>query len=267
MKVGIIILSWNSAERIEDCLNSVRKYLDCYIYVVDNNSEDNSVEIISKNFPEVNLIKLPVNHGYCGGCNVGIKKAIEDNCEAIFLLNDDAIVVEDFLTPIKDLMQADNEIGIIGPVIVEAKNEEIIQFGGGKIIKWTASFKAYNKGKKYQKQESLSDTDYVIGAGMMISKILIDKIGYFDEEYYPAYVEEIDFCYRAKKSGFALKIYNGARLKHIGEASRGSYGTGFTRVFKNKFLFSIKHCNPLEFSVACFFICSRILIYKLIGRI
>jgi|APSaa5957512535_1039671.scaffolds.fasta_scaffold34183_2 GT2 family glycosyltransferase len=267
MKVGIVILSWNSSERIMDCLNSIDKYLDQSIYIVDNGSIDNSVEIITKHSPSTTLIELPVNHGFCGGCNVGMKKALKDGCDAVLLLNDDTIVVEDFITPLAELMKSHTKIGIIGPIIVEAYNEDLIQFGGGTINKWSASFRYKRRGERYQRSDTLIETDYMLGAGMMISKEVIDKIGFLDEDYYPAYVEEADFCYRAKEAGFGSYIYDGVRLKHVGGASQGSYGVGFIRLYKNKFLFTLKHNNALQFLTSSLIICSRIVIYKVLGRL
>ena len=116
MKVGVIILAWNSEKRILDCLNSLNSYCDDFnTYVVDNDSKDNTVQIIKKSFPNINLILSNSNLGFSGGNNLGFTQAINDGCDYVVLLNDDVIILEDFISPLVRKMENDKTIGSIGP--------------------------------------------------------------------------------------------------------------------------------------------------------
>src|SRR5215203_3182643 len=92
--VHIIILNWNGLADTLECLASIRRltYPNVRVKVIDNASANNEAEIIEKSFPEVEVLKQKENLGFCGGCNVGMKRAIEQGAGFVMLLNNDSLV-------------------------------------------------------------------------------------------------------------------------------------------------------------------------------
>jgi GT2 family glycosyltransferase len=242
MKLGIIILAWNSEKRISDCLDSLDLYCDKYtIYVVDNNSNDKTVELIKKNYPEVNLLVSNTNLGFSGGNNFGFQRAIADGCDYVLLLNDDVIILEDFISPVLEKMENSPEIGSIGPVVVENYDRNIIQSSGGKINQITLDMSYQKKGNIFKKKNKFREVDYILGAAILIRSSLFKTTNLFDPHFYPAYVEEVDLCYRINKLGFKNIISENYRIAHIGSSSASNNSMTYRRILNNKFLFSLKH--------------------------
>ncbi|MCX5679366.1 MAG: glycosyltransferase family 2 protein [Candidatus Omnitrophica bacterium] len=266
MKVGIIILSWNSKGFIGNCLDGLLKFETSKIYVVDNNSTDGSVDYIARDYPEVALIRSVSNLGFAAGNNVGIECALKEGCEAVFLINNDTIIDEPLVPSCVKILEDDPSVGVVGPVIVEADNPEVIQSAGGRISLWNLNFPYIKKGKRYLRSDHIEAVSYVLGAAMLIRKSVIEKNEGFDPEYYPAYVEEADFCYRAFLSGYKNMVYYGSRVRHIGSKSSGGRENAFRRMMVNRFLFGIKHLGFFRFFLASQFIVLRVMIKKLIRR-
>ena len=267
MKTGVVVLSWNSCEMNDQCLAGLLKHESHPVYVVDNGSTDGSPEELAKNYPGVTLICSPGNLGFAEGCNVGIRRALADGCDAIFLLNNDTIIDEGFLDGCIETFNKDERIGIVGPVIVEGYEPDAVQCSGGKLSLWNLDFPFRGRGKTYKRSDSYEVVDWVLGAGMMIKKEVFEKSGgLLDPEFYPAYVEEAEFCYRAKKAGYKSAICHGVRIRHIGRQSSGGYKNAFRRMMANRFLFGIKHLGVVKFFTAGSYILLRVLLEKIRGR-
>lgn len=265
MTLSIIILTWNSINNIKICLNSIEQYYKYPIYVVDNASTDGTVDYIKLNHPQVKLIPSPSNLGFAAGCNLGIAQALRDGCESILLLNDDAFIIEDFISPCLEVLKKDNEVGIVGPTIVEAYDHDIIQCSGGSILEWTASFPYLNAGEKYYPINELLDVGFVLGAALIIRTDVLDKIGMLDPDYFPAYVEEADLCHRNKLAGYKNVIDRSSRVAHVGGASAGNIDVKYRRIMKNRMLFALKHLTPIKLLFAINYI-TLSFIYKNIHK-
>lgn len=266
MIIGVVVLSWNSKAFINKCLDGLFIYEKVKVYVVDNNSEDGSPDFIAKNYPGAVLIRSVANLGFALANNVGISRALKDGCEAVFLLNNDVIIDEPFISGCVDILENNPLVGIVGPVIVEFDKPNIIQCAGGRISLWNLFFPYINRGKEYRKEDRLEKVDYVLGAAMLIRKEVFDKIGVFDPEYYPAYVEEADFCYRAKLSGYRCAVYYGTRVRHIGGKSSGGLANSFRRMMVNRFRFAVKHLGPAYFFFVSQAVVLRVILKKISGR-
>jgi hypothetical protein len=246
MKLGVIILAWNSEKRISDCLDSLNTHCSNFnTYVVDNNSNDNTVELLKKNYPNINLILSNTNLGFSGGNNLGYLHAIKDDCDCVLLLNDDVIILEDFISPLLSHMENDKSIGSIGPVVVENYDRNLIQCAGGKINSLTLDMRYLKKGNPFNRTNNLVDVDYILGAAILIRTSLFKNSNLFDPHYYPAYVEEVDLCYTIKKLGFKNKIAENYKIAHIGSTSASNKSLTYRRILSNKFLFSLKHQSIL----------------------
>jgi hypothetical protein len=263
LKISCIFVTWNSRDFIDDSIGRLHASMDpSEIVVVDNGSTDGTVELLKQRYPQVTVLALPVNTGFAGGNNFGIKFALAAGYDAVFLLNVDTIIDNDFITPCIQALEAHPEVGVIGPVVLEAYQDGIIQCEGGRIIPALGDFSYRNRGRKYVCADNLIDVGYVLGAAMMIRREVIERVGYFDEDYFPAYAEEADFCYRARRAGFRCVVQQQATIRHIGEQSSGGRQKAFNRISTHRFYFAIKHLGPASFTLASLLIVARVLYWK-----
>jgi GT2 family glycosyltransferase len=263
LKVACLFLTWNSERFLADSIGRLCKFTHPEdIIVVDNGSTDNTVETLTRKYPGVALYRLPGNAGFAGGNNVGIKEAMRKGYDAVFLLNVDTIIDEDLIGPCTDALQKHSCMGIVGPVVVEADAPGVIQCEGGRILASRSSFPYRNRGQRFRRRDELIDVGYVLGAAMMIRRELIETIGYMDEDYYPAYVEEADYCYRAHIAGYRCAVHCGSAIRHIGKQSSGGRQPAFNRISAHRFYFAIKHSGPFSFLVASVSIATRIFYWK-----
>ncbi|MDE1848638.1 MAG: glycosyltransferase family 2 protein [Nanoarchaeota archaeon] len=195
--VCIIILNLNGKSFTENCLNSIQEntaYKQYRTIVVDNNSTDGSREMIKSRFKWVNLIENTENRGFSGGNNDGISWAIKRyNPDYFYLLNNDTLVMDGWLSEAIKTAEHDSKIGIVGSKQFNFDKEPTISAGW---IKTT--------GVKYYYGDEDREVSWVSGAGFLIKKEAIMKIGLFDEMYNPAYYEETDFERRAIMAGFKI---------------------------------------------------------------
>ncbi len=216
--VSIIIPNYNARNDLRKCLQSVRNlnYHEKEVIVVDNDSSDDSAEMVSEEFPEVKLIKTE-RMGIGQANNIGIKNAKGDFI--VFDLNSDDIVARDWLTQLVKSMSSRPGVGIVCGKRLLGKQNSIIDSAGAKIHFLTGTVPAIGRGKKdSQKYDAIREVDYV--PVPMVRKEVFQKIGLCDTEYY-LYYEETDFCLRAKKAGFEILYVPTAVFWHQRSATVG----------------------------------------------
>ena len=264
MKVGVVVLSWNSREFIEACLAGLRRHEPASpVYVVDNGSSDGSPDVLATAHPEVTLIKLPANLGFAGGSNVGVARALADGCEAVALMNNDTVIDEPFIDACIRLLDEHPEIGIVGPVIVDAGDPTVVQCRGGRVGLWTLDFAYLGSGERYERRDRYDAVDYVLGAAMIVRREVLEATGGLDAEFFPAYVEEADLCFRAGRLGYRSAVYHGARVRHVGAKSGGTPEASFRRFTVNRLRFGLKHLSALRLLVATQAIAARAVAHRL----
>jgi GT2 family glycosyltransferase len=200
MKVSIIIINWNGKSHLKDCLSSLSKlrYQNIQTIVVDNNSNDGSVNYIKTHFSYIEIIKNNANVGYAKGYEIGLKKA---KGEYILLLNNDTIVEKNMLSELIKTMKSDRKICVVMPKLIMYPNTDKIDSVGSFFI---SNGMTYHFGReknpellKYNKQMDIYSAK---GACMLVKKSLVNKIGLFDPDYF-AYFEDTDFSHRVLLSG------------------------------------------------------------------
>ena len=219
-KVAIVILNFRGYEDTITCLNSLKSNIssNVKIIVVDNNSADGSAEKLSL-IENITIINSSVNLGYAGGNNLGIRVAKDEGYEYICVLNNDTIITSDFISPIIQLLANRNDIGIIGPLILENTTEEIVQSSGAEIRLHKGIVPILNHGVLRSKiTEELIPCDYVGGACMVFRSSLLDEIGDIPENYFLFY-EETEWCLRTKRSGYEVLCYTAPSIIHKGSVS------------------------------------------------
>lgn len=221
--LSIIILNWNQYEDTSECLNSLGN--NYKIMLVDNGSIDGSADKLKAQYPHIELIKNKTNLGFAAGNNVAIKKALQDGNNYILLLNNDTKVEPDFLEWLVKAMKRSEDIGIVSPKIMCFDKPQKVWFSGGYYLpilkKPTHAF------------DKQGEIDWASGCCMLVRKEVFNKIGLLDEDYFNNY-EDVDFCYRAKKAGFNIKLVPESIIYHKFAASMGGKFSPFYTYYRTR---------------------------------
>jgi hypothetical protein len=210
--IAIIVTNFNGKELLEVCLSSLFKqsYKNLKAILVDNNSTDNSVIFVKNRFPRLDVINLDKNYGFSAGNNIGIKYALEKyNADYILLLNNDTkFTKDDTIERLLEVAQKDKKTGILGCKLIYPDGK--IQYVGTEGVK--------DKIRWIPPSTEITNEPYevysVLGAAFLIKRSLIDRIGLLDEGFYPYYHEETDYCFRARKSGYLVKMTQSTEIIH-----------------------------------------------------
>ena len=204
MQLSVIILNFNVQYFLELCLQSVEaalKGIDSEIIVVDNNSTDDSCQMIRQKFPEIKLIENKTNFGFSKGNNIGVKQATG---EFICILNPDTVVAEDTFSKVLEFAVKQQNLGAIGCKLVDGRGNFLPESKRNVPIVKVALQKILGRTKQYYNNDLGSDEsgkiDILVGAFMLIKREVYDEIGGFDEDYF-MYGEDVDLSYRILKSG------------------------------------------------------------------
>jgi hypothetical protein len=225
--VYIIILNWNGLQDTIVCLDSLANltYPNFRLVVVDNGSTDGSTDIISKNYPKVIFVENKENLGYAKGNNVGIRYALENNADYIWLLNNDTVVEQNALLNMVIEAEGDPLIGIIGSKIYYLNSAKKIWFAGA-MINWSRGISNHigmNETDVGQ-YDYVKEIDRVAGCSMLVKREVCNRVGLFDDNFF-LYVEEVDWCVRARKAGFKCLFVPSSIVYHRGLASVSLIGS------------------------------------------
>lgn len=221
-KLFIVILNWKQYELTAQCLRSIlNSEASLYeIVVIDNNSEDGSVDKLRSEFGEdIQLLVNNQNIGFAAGNNVGILHAIEQGADYVMLLNNDTTVSPGFLTSLVDTINTGEYIGAVTPKIYFMYNPSVIWAVGGAFEKWSGSAHCRGKGEidcgQFDRVEAVS---YATGCCILFSLKALETVGLLDEKYF-AYFEDVDWCLRAQKAGFKILYEPSSVIWHVAGAS------------------------------------------------
>jgi GT2 family glycosyltransferase len=269
IKLSVIIVNYNVAYFLEQCLNSVliaAEKVETEIYVVDNNSVDGSVEMIQEKFPNVHLIANKDNKGFSKANNQALLIA---QGEYHLLLNPDTVVEEDTFLKIVDFMDAHPNAGGLGVRMLDGKGNFLPEskrglptpavafykiFGISKLFPKSKRFGQYHLG--YLSEFETNKIDILSGAFMLMRKTTLMKVGLLDETFF-MYGEDIDLSYRIIKGGYDNYYFPETRIIHYkGESTKKSsinYVFVFYRamvIFAEKH-FSKKNAKLFSFLINC----------------
>jgi GT2 family glycosyltransferase len=199
--IFVIIITFNALHWINNCLKSLRKStLQVSPVVIDNNSNDNTVEIIKTYYPEVTLIENKDNLGFGKANNIGIRYALANNADYVFLLNQDAWIEPETLNELVSVFQLFPKTGLVSPVHLMGTGLEL-DFNFSNYIK----YKTLNEIIKVRQNIILCETDFVNAAAWLLTAECIRNVGGFDP-LFVHYGEDKDFCQRLKFHKYEIKI-------------------------------------------------------------
>jgi GT2 family glycosyltransferase len=222
--VAIIILNWNTSHFLKQFLPSVLRvhYEQKEIYVIDNNSTDDSVAMMKSLFPGVRLLCMAENKGYATSYNFALSTIRADY---YILLNSDIEVTENFIEPVIRLMEIRPEIGICQPKLLSLAEKQTFEYAGaaGGWIDRTGYPFARGRvlltiEKDNGQYDAVQEIFWATGACMFLKKEVYNKIGGF-YDYYWMHQEDIDLCWRAQKSGFKIFACPDSVVFHVGGGS------------------------------------------------
>ena len=254
MKLSIIIVNYNVKFFLEQCLFAVEKAMkgiEGEIFVVDNNSVDGSVAMIQHRFPNVKLIENYQNVGFSRANNQALEKATG---EYVLLLNPDTVIEENTLSLCSEFMDQHPEAGALGPKMIDGKANFLPESKRGlptpqvafyKIFGLTHLFPSSRKFGQYYlghtSPEEIQPVDVLTGAFMFIRSLVLNKIGFLDENFF-MYGEDIDLSYRITKSGYINYYFPKTTIIHYkGESTRKGSLNYVILFYKAMQIFAEKH--------------------------
>lgn len=228
--LSIIIVNWNVADLLRNCLCSIdenRGGLDLEVIVVDAASADGSVDIVRREFPWVRLLACTENVGFPRGNNLGLAEA---NGRYLLLLNPDTVILNNALAKMMAFAQENPEVGVLGCQLLN--KDGTVQSSKRRFptlltaffeSTWLEDFAPKSVLAKYYAQDladdETSDVDWVMGACMLVPRAVLEQVGGLDEAYF-MYSEELDWCRRIKNSGWRVVYYPQAQIVHyVGQSS------------------------------------------------
>lgn len=245
-KIAVVILNWNGAKLLEQFLPSIVSFSnEAAIYVADNASTDNSIQVIKEQFPSVKIIQNDGNYGFAKGYNIALQNIEE---EYYALVNSDIEVTKNWLTPILSIFENEKEIGIIQPKILDFKAKEKFEYAGaagGFIDKYGYPF---CRGRLFdtieidnQQYDDEREIFWASGACFFIKKEIYRKLNGFDDDFF-AHQEEIDLCWRAFNLGYKIKYTYKSVVYHVGGATLNQSNPKKTYLnFRNSLLMLLKN--------------------------
>jgi GT2 family glycosyltransferase len=242
--VAVVVVNWNGWRDTVKCYISLRgsSYSQWRLIIVDNASTDGSLARLRELGPKVRLIANTANTGFAGGCNIGIREALAEGADYVFLLNNDATVRTETLDR---LLQATALTGeaVLGCVVRHAHSGELQYFGSRRSAESGGPDWFLSPADLEQLNEPLIETDFVLGAAFFAPAHLFRKVGLFDERFFLTF-EETDWCYRAAGMGIPRFVVRDAIADHVGSSSMGSDSPLRTYFLqRNCLLFYEKHAG------------------------
>ena len=274
MKTAIVIINYNGLNLIKKFMPSIiTNSSNCNIYVIDNNSTDDSVNYIKNNFSNINIINNSSNLGYAGGYNEGIKKIDEDLL--IFLNNDATFLDENSLSNLVKVFKENSEIKVAQPKIIDFTNQEKFEYSGaaGGFIDFFGY--PFCRGRIFSNVElknnynTTREVFWASGTCFAVRRSTFIEHNGFDESFF-AHMEEIDLCWRIKRKNIDDKIVavGNSEVYHLGGGSL-TYNSSnkYYLNFRNSIIMMIKNIPGkyfFQFLLGRLFLDSLILIFSII---
>lgn len=220
-RITIIIPNYNGIKFIKGCLDALlcqeAGTPDFRILMVDNGSDDGSLELVRKEFPWVSVIALPSNTGFCHAVNVGIEAS---ETPYLILLNNDTKALPSFVRNLYDAIEKRPEAFSVSAKMLMWDKPELIDDAGDQYCAFGWAY-ARGKGKSAKAYTRPAEVFSACGGAAIYRKSILDEIGLFDEAHF-AYLEDLDIGYRARLYGYKNYYEPSAEVIHYGSASSGS---------------------------------------------
>lgn len=278
LELSIIIVNYNVKDYLAQCITSILSNKTTFtfeIIVVDNNSKDDSLDFIQKNFPNVNLIALNKNTGFGFANNIGFENA---KGKYILLLNPDTVLQEDTLQTMYEFMESNPEVGIAGCKVLNPDGTLQLACRRGIPTPWVAFTKLFGlqtlfpKSKLFGRynltflpEDEFAYVDAISGSFMFLRREVFVQLRGFDSDFF-MYGEDLDLCIRAKKIGWKVAYVPFTSIIHYKgqSAKRGEFDSTF-HFFKSMEIFTRKHFGKSK--IFLFLIKTGIIFRQLLAKV
>ena len=253
MATTVIIVNYNAGPALRRMMDSLAPALrpGDDVFIIDNASADNSLQLISDYRDRATLIRNPDNRGFSAAVNQGLAAG---RGEFFLLLNPDVVVPPGTLALMEQFMSEHPDAGVAGGMVCETDGRLQLACRRGFPSPWVAFCRLsglsfmFPKSKLFARYnltfldpDQVSEVDAVSGSFMLIRRAVVDRIGPFDEDYF-LYAEDIDFCYRAKQAGFRVYYNPAARITHAkGVCADSAPGPAAYQFYHTMWTFHKKH--------------------------
>lgn len=255
MKISVIILNYNVRYFLEQCILSVEsglKYLDGEIIVIDNNSKDDSCEMVKQRFPHITLLQNKENVGFSKANNQAVAVA---KGEYICILNPDTAVQENTFKKCIDYAETIDNIGALGVHLMDGTGNFLPESKRNIPTPKVSLLKLLGFEKKYYadhvSERGNGPIEVLVGAFMFMKRIVYDEVNGFDEDYF-MYGEDIDLSYKINNAGYQNHYLGSINVLHYKGESTLKDRVYFDRFYSAMLIFYKKHLSQnlfLSFSV------------------
>ena len=222
--LAVVIVSYNTCDMLRDCLRAIPKAVEgltAQVWVVDNNSPDDSAKMVTEEFPQAHLIANTDNPGFARANNQAIR---ETQARHILLLNPDTEAEPDSFACMVAYLDAHPDVGAVGPKLLNTDGS--LQRNGRVFPSAWGEFGVYSGLRRLspQKHEDryeygradfdvVWEGDWMMGSCLMVPRRVIEEVGALDEEFFMFY-EETEWCWRIRKAGYKVVYLPQARVIH-----------------------------------------------------
>lgn len=245
-RITVVVLAYNSATFMQGCLDALyrSRAVDLEIICVDNASRDDSHAIAQAHPATTRAVRLEENRGYAGGNNVGWRIG---TAPLVVFINPDCHVVPDTLANLVRPLVEEDTIGICGALLYYPNSTEIQHAGG--FLHPNAMPEHYGiKPEHGTDWFNTKDVSYVTGALIAFRRADLEELGGFDEEYWPAYFEEADLCWRMRKRGKRVRYVAEAVGYHHESPGLTKNSLRFVRtMYRSRMVFLVKNFTLQDF--------------------
>lgn len=265
--LSVVIVNYNVEYFLEQCLHSVMRAaetISCEVFVVDNNSVDGSVAMVTQKFPIVKLIANQQNVGFSRANNQAIRLATG---RYVLLLNPDTLVEEDTFSKVVAFMDAHPDAGGLGVKMIDGKGQFLPEskrglptpavafykiFGLAALFPKSRTFGRYHLG--FLDNDETHEVEILSGAFMLMRKETLEKVGLLDEAFF-MYGEDIDLSYRIVQGGYKNYYFPETRIIHYkGESTKKSSVNYVFVFYRAMVIFAEKHFSARNAKAFSFFI-------------
>ncbi|WPO79501.1 glycosyltransferase family 2 protein [Flavobacterium sp. KACC 22761] len=244
MKTAVVIATYNPLKWIEKCLDSlIQSTISVEILIIDNNSTDGFQEILKSKYPQIMFVQSSSNLGFGAANNIGIRKAYNNDADFVFLLNQDAWVQPDTIEKLISAQQKQPEYGIISPMHLNGKGDELDYNFSNYIIPYQCK-KLYSDIYLNKIQPNVYQVSFVNAAGWLLSRKCIELVGGFNPSFFH-YGEDDNYVERVHFHGMKVGILAITELFHDrDEVNKSVYFHDSQLIYKRKIL--LKASNPFN---------------------
>jgi hypothetical protein len=220
--VSVVVVHHRGVERLLNCLEALFKtdYDNLQVFLVDNGSEDNSVDFAEKIYgDQLKIIRSKTNLGFVGGNNLALKQIWG---KFVVLLNDDTEVAPDWLSRLVGVADSDSSIGAVQPKLLSLTAPRYFEYNGCAGGMMDAYGVPLCRGRVFDvieedrgQYDSTSEIFWAGGAAILINREILDKTGLLDENFF-AHMEEIDLCWRIRLLGYRILSVPSSIVYHLG---------------------------------------------------